>query len=252
MSAINKFVRFSVFLLAIISVWWIAVTSLEIPQYIFPGPLQVFERFVEGFAIYVLATMITLSEAAVGLSLALVATTCVGIVFALSREAERYMSPVLVAMQSIPILSIAPLLTMWFGTGFSSKAVAAFVVCFFPLAAGWSSGIRAVRQDERDLFKTMGASRAQVAFRLVAPRALPFCFSGFRVATPLSILGAIVGEFVGAQNGLGFLILSHSYYARTADIFVCIFIIALSGIISHHAVGVVEKRVLFWRAEERG
>ena len=237
--------------LLIILVWGVVVYLFQIPTYIFPTPFDVWERFTGNIFGYLSATAVTLGEAFIGLILALIATTSLGFLFALSERIDKFVSPALVAMQSIPILAVAPLLTMWFGPGFASKVVAAFLVCFFPLAAGWSSGIHAVEREERDFFRSMGANRFQTARWLIAPRALPYFFAGFRVSAPLSILGAIVGEFVGAKEGLGFLILTHSYYARTADIFVCIIIVATCGALLHHAVKVVESNTLFWHGRKQ-
>ena len=236
---------FIIFLL--ITFWQLAVTTFSIPDYLFPTPFQVFHRFIANWASYFSATSTTLFEAICGLFLALVLTTCLGICFALSKTLEQHVSTALVAMQSIPILALAPLLTMWFGPGFFSKVVASLLVCFFPLAASWSSGIQSVSNDEKELFYTMNASRLQVVRWLIIPRSLPFFFGGLKVAAPLSILGAIVGEFVGAIGGIGFLILSHSYYARTADMFVCIFIVALAGIVSYKIVVTLERKIVFWQ-----
>ena len=251
MESAKSYIRLIFWCCLFVAFWWASVHFLKIRSYIFPDPIEVFRRFNMNISGYAVATAITLSEAAIGLLLALVTTTILGVSFSLSRCIDRYASSVLVAMQSVPILAIAPLLTMWFGPGFVSKAVTAFLVCFFPLAVGWSSGIQSVGLDERDLFRTMGATRLQTARWLYVPRALPYFFSGLRVAAPLSVLGAIVGEFVGANKGLGFLILSHSYYARTADIFVCIIIVSSCGMLIHHLVTILEGKILFWHGEEK-
>lgn len=242
-----RILRFMLVVLMLIIFWQSVVTLFSIPDYFFPSPFQVFRSFMANWVNYLQATYSTLLEAVCGLFLALVITASLGVCFALSKTIERHISTALVAMQSIPILAVAPLLTMWFGPGFLSKVVASLLVCFFPLATGWSSGIQSVSKDEKELFYTMNASRLQIVWWLIIPRSLPFFFSGLKVAAPLSILGAIVGEFVGAIGGIGFLILSHSYYARTADMFVCIIIVAIGGITAYKCVVKLEQKIVFWQ-----
>jgi len=247
MKKLYRILRFILIIFILITVWQLVVMFFSIPDYYFPSPFQVFQSFLADWNNYLQATYNTLLEAFCGLLLALFVTTFLGICFALSKTIEKHVSTALVAMQSIPILALAPLLTMWFGPKFLSKVVASLLVCFFPLATGWSSGIQSVSKDEKDLFYTMNASRFQIVWWLIIPRSLPFFFSGLKVAAPLSILGAIVGEFVGAIGGIGFLILSHSYYARTADMFVCIIIVALAGITVYKTVVRLEQKIVFWQ-----
>ncbi len=131
------------------------------------------------------------------------------------------------------------------------KALAAGIVCFFPLLTGWLTGLRSVDPDRLQLFDNLGASKAQVLRYLLIPFALPYFFGGVRVAMPLAILGAIVGEFVGASEGIGFQILSNSYYVRTSLMFVYVIVAAFTGWIITLAIGQLERRVLFWHGHER-
>lgn len=230
-----------------ILIWQSVVMSTHLPGYILPRPVQVAHEFLETPWQFARATGRTVAEGLCGLGVALGLTTAVGLAFAISAFVERHVSAYLVSLQSIPVLAVAPLLTLWFGPGFWSKVAAAVLVCFFPLATAWSVGIRSITNEERDLFRTMGASGLQTVRWLVVPRTLPFFFGGLRVAAPLSILGAIVGEFVGATGGLGFLILSSSYYAQTANMFVCIILIGLISLSAYKIVLAVEKSVIFWQ-----
>jgi NitT/TauT family transport system permease protein len=236
------------FIISIILIWQIIVFCLNIPVYIIPGPLLVGKKFISDWNNLSIATFITISESIAGLGSALIITGIFAFLFAVRRGIETRVAPLLVALQSIPILAIAPLLTLWFGPGYWSKVVASFLICFFPLLTGWSSGIASVDEEELDFFRTMNANKIQTSKMLLFPRSLPFFFSGLRVAAPLSLMGAIVGEFVGASNGLGFLILSYSYYAKTADMFACIFIVAVCGIIAYKISLIIEYKVVFWQA----
>lgn len=232
--------------------WALIVLLSGLPDYMLPSPTQVLSEFLDTPRAFLAAAGHTLAEAACGLGLALGVTTLAGLGFAVSSSVEKHVSSYLVSLQSIPVLAVAPLLTMWFGPGVWSKVAASTLVCFFPLAAAWSVGIRSVPNDELDLFRTMGATKLQTVRNLTIPRVLPFFFGGLRVAAPLSILGAIVGEFVGATGGLGFLILSSSYYAQTATMFVCIILTGVVGLIAYRIVIIVERRVVFWQGREAG
>lgn len=230
-----------------LTAWQLAIVLAQIQPYMLPPPSEVLQEFLDTPLVFLSAAGHTLAEGACGLGLALLLTTLAGLAFAASPFIEKHVSSYLVSLQSIPVLAVAPLLTMWCGPGFWSKVAASVLVCFFPLAASWSVGIRSVPHEERDLFATMGATRWQTVYNLIIPRVLPFFFGGMRVAAPLSILGAIVGEFVGATGGLGFLILSSSYYVKTAAMFVCIILTGVAGLCAYKAVLLVERRVVFWQ-----
>lgn len=238
--------RTTAVVLSILAVWEGIVRACGIPEYLVPGPVSVARVLLDKSLVVARASGVTLFEATLGLLAATFLTSVCAALFAVIPRTERIVRPITVALQSTPILAVAPLLTLWFGTGYGSKIGAAVIVCFFPLLAGWSSGIRSVDQQERDLLATMGASRWQVARYLTFPRALPFFFAGMKVSAPLSLLGAIVGEFVGASEGLGYQILSSSYYTRTPEMIACILIVSALGVSAHHLVCWIEKRVLFW------
>jgi NitT/TauT family transport system permease protein len=156
-----------------------------------------------------------------------------------------------VTLQSTPLLAIAPLLSLWFGAGLGSKVAASAVICFFPLLVGWLAGAKSIDDDYMNLFDNIGATKPQRVLHLIIPSALPYFFGGLRVAASLSILGAIVGEFVGASEGLGYRILSSSYYLRTADMFAYVIVTGITGWALGEFVLLGERRVLFWRGKGR-
>jgi len=198
------------------------------------------------------AWLITLSEAIVGLSLAIVLSSALAAAtIFLPPTGARIINSIGIALQSTPLLAIAPLLSLWFGQSFISKALAACIVCFFPLLTGWLAGIRAVDEDKLQLFENLNASKFQRATFLLIPSALPFFFGGLRVAMPLALLGAIVAEFVGASEGIGFQILQNSYYVRTPAMFAYVAIAAGTGYALTTLVSVIERRILFWHGEMR-
>ena len=175
----------------LLAAWYSFVVLFQVPSYILPTPIDVANSFSSHSGVLLYATGVTVLEAACGLLAALAITGAFSVLFAMWPPMERCASPFLIGVQSIPILAIAPLLTLWFGVGIGSKMAASCLVCFFPLLSGWVSGMHALDPEEQDYFKTLGASRWQVARYLVLPRALPYFFAGLKVAAPLSVVGAL-------------------------------------------------------------
>lgn len=225
---------------------------LAVPTYIFPKPSEVWFALYAQFRSVANAWLVTMSEAFVGLLMAIfLSSLLASATIFLSRASARIINTVGVGLQSTPLLAIAPLLSLWFGQSFTSKAVASCIVCFFPLLTGWLAGLRAVDADQLQLFENLNATRLQRARFLLVPSALPFFFGGLRVAMPLALLGAIVAEFVGASAGIGFQILQNSYYVRTPAMFGYVVVAAVSGYALTSLVSITERRVLFWHGEMR-
>lgn len=230
----------------------IILYAKAVPAYIFPKPSDIWFVIASQPGSIIGAWKVTMSEALTGLLMAVALSS----IFAsatifLPQAAARMINTIGVTLQSTPLLAIAPLLSLWFGQSFTSKALASCIVCFFPLLTGWLAGVRSIDTDRLQLFENLKATRWQRAFFLVVPSALPFFFSGLRVAMPLALLGAIVAEFVGASSGLGFQIMQNSYYVRTPAMFAYVLIAAFSGLALTSASSLIERRVLFWHGEQR-
>lgn len=224
-----------------------------IPGYLFPRPSEIAASFQRDFKTIVESLAITTGEALAGMALAIVLSFPLAVAtLMLPRVALKVVTGIGVAFQSMPLLAIAPLLTLWFGHTYISKAVSAMIVCFFPLLTGWLSGFASISAEQLQLFENMRATKLQAARFLYVPLALPYFFSGLRVATPLSLLGAIVAEFVGASEGLGFQILQNSYFLRTADMFAYIIVSTFTGWLLTLLVASLERKMLFWRSSPEG
>ena len=162
---------------------------------------------------------------------------------------EEGLFPIAIAVKTTPIVAIAPLLVIWLGTGWWSKIVAAILICFFPVLVNTVKGLKAADLEYRELFETLGASRAQEFRKLRVPYCLPYLFSALKISSSLAIVGAIVGEFVGATQGLGYLIMISSAHLETATLFAAISAAALAGIAMFYVIGWTERRHLL--AERR-
>jgi NitT/TauT family transport system permease protein len=188
--------------------WALIVRLADYPPFILPGPGDVYHKLVSTLRDGLLwrHTRITLSEIGGGLVLGLSAAVLLGYAMAKSRPLERFLAPYVVASQSIPIVALAPLLVIWFGTGRLSKVLVCALTIFFPMLVNTIVGVRSVDPDLAALMRSLQASRWQTFAMLEVPSALPMLLGGLKVSVTLSVIGAVVGEFVAADRGLGFLI----------------------------------------------
>ena len=229
---------------------WYLVTRYEgVPNFILPSPLSVWTRFLkalgDGSLIY--HTYITLLEIILGLLTGTLVATFVGYVLAKSRALERVLSPYIVASQAIPIVAIAPLLVIWFGDGILSKVVICALIVFFPVLVNTIVGVRAVPVALYDLMNSLHASRSQILWKVEVPASLPVFLGGLRIGATLSVIGAIVGELVDAEEGLGFLLQLGDFQYDTPMVFVAVFMLIALALMLYGVVTLLEKRFLKWQ-----
>lgn len=229
---------------------WAALSRWSgLPAFMVPSPLAVWNRLIATLADGSLArhTWATLVEVVTGLSLGLMVAVALGYLVAKSRFAERLLAPYIVASQSIPIVAIAPLLVIWFGPGRLSKVLVCALIVFFPVLVNTVVGVRSVPQDLRDLMRSLRATRWQTFAKLEAPAAMPVLLGGLKIGATLSVIGAVVGEFVGADEGLGFLINVGRGLYDTALVFVAILVLIVLALALYGVVAGLERRLLIWR-----
>src|SRR5262245_4005597 len=213
-----------------------------------PAPSAVARSLAGGIrtGVYLDHFWVTLWEALAGFAIAAVTGIIAGAVIAQFRLVERTVYPYLVALQTLPKIAIAPLIIVWAGFGLSSKVIIAALVAFFPVLVNVIVGLKTIDQSKLELMRSLRASRWQI-FRLVTfPNALPFVFAGLDIAIVFSVLGAIVGEFVGAQRGLGNLILQFNVTLDIAGVFAILILLAVLGIALHLIMQAIQRRVIFW------
>lgn len=192
-------------------------------------------------------TLVTLEEVLAGLALGAIAATALGYLLAKSRAFERLLAPYIVASQSIPVVAIAPLLVIWFGPGLFSKVLICSLIVFFPVLVNTVVGVRSVPDELRDLMRSLQATRWQTFELLDAPAAMPVFLGGLRIGATLSVIGAVVGEFVGADRGLGFLINRARGQYDTALVFVAVLTLVVMALALYGSVILIESKLLSWR-----
>jgi NitT/TauT family transport system permease protein len=238
-------------LVAALLAWELVSRLSGLPAFILPSPEQVAVRFWKALTAgdLLLHVLITLSEVLLGLLAGTIAAVGLGYAVAKSRLFERLVAPYLVATQAIPIVAIAPLLVIWFGPGMFSKVLICALIVFFPVLVNTVVGVRAVPKSLHDLMHSLRASGGQILRHLEFPAALPILLGGLRIGATLSVIGAVVGELVGADKGLGFLVNSARGQYDTALVFVAVFTLIILAIALYGLVAMLEKNLLSWQEE---
>lgn len=229
--------------------WQVLVQFRDLPAFILPAPGQVWARFLQALVDGTLLRhcWVTLSEVLIGLAFGVSTATSLGYLLAKSPPLERFLSPYVVASQSVPIVAIAPLLVIWFGTGIYSKVLICSLIVFFPVLINTVVGMRAVPENLRELMRSLQATRWQTFTMLEVPAALPVFLGGLRIGATLSVIGAVVGEFVGSDRGLGFLINVARGLYDTAMVFVAVFTLIVMAMSLYGLVVLLETRLLSWQ-----
>jgi NitT/TauT family transport system permease protein len=231
--------------------WQALVWLLRMPAFILPSPAQVGARFARALTDGTLLrhTAATLVEVLAGLGSGVVFATLLGYFLSRSSFLENVLQPFLVASQAIPTVAIAPLLVIWFGPGIFSKVLICALIVFFPVLVNTVVGLRNVPDNLRDLMRSLRANRWQTLRLLEFPAALPVLLGGLRIGATLSVIGAVVGELVGANRGLGFLINVGRGQYDTALVFVGVFTLVILALILYSVVLLAERRLLRWQVE---
>lgn len=233
---------------AVVGVWQFSTSFFKIPVYLLPGPYAILRALINGL----MSGMIlyhfwqTLAEIVFGFLLGSSLGILFGALISQFSLVRRCIYPYIVAFQSMPRIAIAPLLILWLGYGIFSKVVIAALVAFFPLLVNVIAGLDSIDQEKLDLMNSFDATRWQTFKMVKVPHALPYIFAGLDIAIIFSILGAIVGEFVGSQRGLGNRLLELNFAMDIAGVFSILIILSLMGVGLHLAVVKVWKKVVFW------
>ena len=236
-------------LLLALLIWQLIASLSGLPSFILPSPAQVWQKFLESLTSGLLLRHVsaTLIEILLGLLFGTILGAVGGYLLAKSPLAERLLSPFLIASQSVPMVAIAPLLIIWFGPGLFSKTLICTLVVLFPVLINTLVGIRETPRDLYELMGSLRATPAQVLRKLEVPAALPVFMGGLRMGATLSVIGAIVGEMVGSDRGLGFLVNVGRGQYDTALVFVSVISMMLLSIALYSLILLLERRLLRWQ-----
>jgi ABC-type nitrate/sulfonate/bicarbonate transport system permease component len=247
-----------VFSVLVIGVWELYCVASGVSAETLPKPQQVWDALVEQRSLLLDASWRTIQAVLIGFACAVVVGVALGAAIHASRVVEAAVYPWLVVTQMIPIPAVAPIFVIWFGFDIRPKVLVVALVAFFPVVVNTVDGLRAVDPEMVSLLRTLGASRRRIYRVARLPAALPFIFSGMKVAAAFSVIGAVFGEWVGTfvgEEGLGSLILQFNNQSATAEMFACIVVLAVVGIALFLLVGLAERLTLPWyhqaRAEQR-
>lgn len=237
--------------LLIIALWQGVVSIMQPPSYLLPAPVSVVTTLVTQFPMLIYHTGITALETLIAFILSIVISLPLAIVIARFRWFEDAVYPLLVTSQAVPKVALAPLILVWLGFGLHTNIVVGVLMAFFPVVISGVVGLKSVPQDMRFLGLSMGLTPAQMFRKIYLPHALPSLFGGLKVCVTLAVVGAVVGEFVGSDRGLGYLILLASGQLQTALMFAALILLVLIGVISFGLVQWIEARAMPWHSSVR-
>jgi len=230
----------------IVVAWWALCRFLAIPEVVLPTPDQVVEAFIGNLPFLLKEGWVTLIETLLGFVLALVIGVPMAVAIANSRPLNLMFYPLLVGLQSVPKVALAPIVLVWLGTGLESKLAIVWLVAFFPIIIDTAEGLRSTPRELIQLARSLKASPLQILFKVQFPAALPFVLTGAKVAITLAVIGAVIGEFMGASKGLGFLLLSATSQLNTPLAFAALFALSFLGLAVYGAVEAAEALLARW------
>jgi NitT/TauT family transport system permease protein len=225
------------------AVWEAACVLLKIPAYIVPAPHRVVEKIINSGPLLYSHSLISMAEILIGFVLASVCAVLCAIAMVHSRRVEAVLEPFLVVSQVIPKVALAPLFIIWFGHGILPKIIIAMLIAFFPVLVNAVVGLRSVDGEIIELMDSIAANRRQLFWRVRLPTSLPYIFPALKVAALLSVVGAMVGEFVGSDRGLGYLMVLGDVNLDTDLLFASLAVVTAFGMIIYSTIEIFERRI---------
>lgn len=245
LSIVIPIITFGIFVVG----WNLLIWVGSISPLILPPPSAVLNIIVQRSEYLLFHTSITALEAALGFLLGSSTGFALATLFMFSRLAEQALYPYMIAIKAIPLVALAPIIVTWFGSGIISKVVLAAVIAFFPVLVSSLDGLQSVEPEALELFRSWSASRWQVFVKLRLLHALPSIFTGLKISSSFAIVGAVVAEFIGAEQGIGLVIKQSNYDLSTDLAFAAITFSSLIGLTFFALITVLEKKIVFWQTE---
>ena len=240
-------------LAALIGLWQLAADTgalaslLGLEDFLVPSPSQIATTLLEDRSLIADNAWVTLQEVVLGFALAVAIGLALALALHLSQTLRRAVYPLLVASQTVPVIVVAPILVIWFGYGLGPKLGIIALICFFPITVNTLDGLRSVDPEAIKMMRTLDASRWQILRRVEAPSALPFAFSGAKIAVAVAVIGAVFGEWSGASQGLGYLLLLDNNLLETSRMFASVLVLSAMAIALFALLALAERRIVRWR-----
>jgi len=231
-------------MVAAVALWELAARALSIPPYLLPAPSAIIESMDKNSAVLIKESIGTTLEILLGFALSVVVGIPLALAIYLWRPFARAIYPVLVSSQAVPKVAVAPLFLVWFGFGLLPKVLIAFLIAFFPVVINTAMGLASIEREKIYLAQSMGLGPFATFFKIQLPNAMPSIFAGLKISITFAVVGAVVGEFVGGQGGLGYLLLIANGNMDTALLFGGIVALTVLGVVLFLLIGVAERLVL--------
>lgn len=238
-------------LLLVLGLWEAIVQIFHVPGHLLPRPMAVLEAVTKRWQSIAINSWHTMIAVLTGYVLAIVVAVPAAILIVLSPRMERLLYPPLIATQSIPKIALAPLFIVWFGFGLTTKVAVTFLICFFPIVVDTIVGLRSIDPALIQLARSMGASPARIFLKLRLPGALPSMFGGLKVASALAVVGALTGEYIASDSGLGYVLLSASGEMNTSLLFGVLIVLSILAMIFFYVIEILERLLIPWHVSQR-
>ena len=232
-------------------IWWQAVVQFDIKPFIAPSPVAVATVLVERFGILMTNLLPTAIEAVCGFLLGNIAAISLATVFVYRKTAEEALFPIAVMVNTIPVVAKAPILVLLLGNGMEPKIAIAAIICFFPTLVNMTRGLRDVRSEQLELMRILSATPREVFFRIRVPNALPYLFSALKIAASTAVIGAIVGEWIGSNVGIGALIIQATYNFDSPLLYATIVVGSTFSALFFGVISLAERRMLRWHSAHK-
>jgi NitT/TauT family transport system permease protein len=233
-------------IIVLVIVWEVGASYMEIPTWLLPTPSAIGYAFWDWRSELWGHTLVTLYETLVGFALSIAVAIPLAALVVYSPFLRRTIYPILLMLQSVPKVAIAPLLALWIGFGVLPKILIVFLVCFFPIVVATATGLTSAPPEVMDLIRSLSATQMQTFIKIRFPTSIPQIFVGVKIAITFAVIGAVIGEFVGSESGLGYLILVSSSQSRTPLAFSALVVLTIMSVILYYAIELVERLTVPW------
>ena len=248
-SSIKRVLPVLAALLIVILIWELVRQFRQLPAIVLPSFYSVIQTFLERWDYIVEHLMTTLLETIVGFSIGFALGFGLAILFVLIPLLRKMFFPLALILKSTPLIVLVPLIVLWLGSGNESKIAMAAILCFFPILVSSFDGLKQTDSDYLELFKLYGATKAETFLKARIPASLPQVFSGVRIAIPLAFVGAVIGEYLSATKGIGYIVANASYHLETSLVFAAIATVSLASLTIFGVTILIERKVTFWNSK---